>query len=610
MKKIYYILTIILFLITLPAQRIVLVGNPEVGNPENEKFLKDLIPELNGFDSLDAVIFIGNLTSDGSTANLEKIKILSDNLIAKVFFVSGRNDLRWSDSGGQSIYNTFSDDKFSFTINNFTFVGLNTNVLFNETNPHIKPEDLDWLNDELDSKKNNNFILITSSPLNETTDNTDDLWNLENSSKIKLLINSAVQSPKQENIKKNFLSVTNFVNPLTRNFDCFLLEIKNDTAIVSKPLSGDSVKVNISLISAQSKAGNVVKNLNPVKDAKIIWERNLAETTFSDAVVYKNKIINTAYNGNITCLDSAGTILWLYETNEKIAGKAVVIDDIMAAGTLSGSLIALDINTGQQIASIGFEEPIVSPVISFSYTGTKQLMTNDYDSLMSAVVFSTSSGKVYCYHLKSLEQLWVNESPKSYISMTGTTDGYRTFFNCWDGFTYCIDNRNGTLIWRWSMDKNILNSTAGSPIVFDGTKIYFVSKDGFVNAIDKKLGSLVWRENQYKAFESIGISKNKEQLYVKGSQERFHIVSSKTGKWLKEIKNKSVFDKSRSVIYEVDNRVLFGTNSGNIYMLNNKNILSNYLKVGKTTINSVQYLGNNRWISNDIDGKITCFEVK
>lgn len=569
-----------------------------------------IITSINNSLNLDFVLVGGNLTSDGTSEKINEIYAKLQDLKTPFYVIPGPNDYKWSDNGGITINEIWEENRFSFSSNKTKIIGLNTSVINGSSIGHFFPEDLNWLNEQLTNSVENEIILILYHKF-DNIDNRSDLLKILPEDKNLIVLSNQFE-------KKSNKKVTPIVSHNKFNFNNKKLKwqysfvSQDSTQLKITEVTADSSisktdEISMSMISGKSK---IDSSEFVLYSAESVWGRNVSETMIAEPLIADNKVIAATYSGIITCFDSSGAVLWDYDTFGNITSKPAVINNILIVGTLQGDLITLNLENGSQLQSIGFDESITSDINTFEYTGKRDLMTVSDESVKYAAVFGTSSGKIYCYLVETLEEIWVNQNAKAVVINKPLLNRNRMFFSAWDGRIYCIDSREGVLIWKYRTSKNWKDSPANCFPVTDNRYLYYVSPDSKVLKLDLRLGSKIWMKNKYNASSTIGISKDKKKLFVKSTNGRFHILSAANGNWVREIIPRFGKDFSSSTIYERDKIITFASQTGDVYRINHKYYYKKLLGIGPGESHSVQPFIENSWIVSNKDGKIVRFTIK
>jgi len=343
--------------------------------------------------------------------------------------------------------------------------------------------------------------------------------------------------------------------------------------------------------------------------AEIIWQKNINVSLSAEPIYWDDKVYAVDYSGLLTCFDSSGTTLWDYDMFGDVISKPAIFEGMIAIATLQGDLIILNAKSGEQIQTIGFDETIIAPLKIFNYTGPQNLLMPKYTKSNAAIIISTSEGKVICYDLETLQEHWVNNDAKGMIESEPLLIGNKLIYGSWDGHLYCIDNKRGNTIWKWSSSKSFYNSPAACAPVTDSKNIYLTTPEKKLFAIDLRQGVTIWQKKNYNGWESIGISKDKRKLFVKSYKNHFHIVSTITSNWMKDINIKFGLDNMPTTPIEWNSNIIFGAQNGNVYLIDKNKKYKSLLFLGDARVHSVQQIGYNKFLASNMDGQIVVFKL-
>ena len=268
---------------------------------------------------------------------------------------------------------------------------------------------------------------------------------------------------------------------------------------------------------------------------------------------------------------------------------------------MKGDLYTLDISTGHVIQVIGIDEAITSPITS---------MEIDYQEEKSfAIIFGTAAGKIFSYELSSLNLLWSNTSASGMIESKPLIRKDKIIFGSWDTFLYCIDAATGLLNWKWTGNPVFNYSPAASPLVSDGKNVFFATPDKAITAVDLLLGKTSWRKTDYDAWESIGISVDQKNLFVKSQNDKLHIISAINGKLQKTIDLKFGLDTGPIQPIEVNGNIYFGGKNGIVYSIDGGYNVTPLFFMGTSRTHSLQITDEARITASNMDGEIVVFKV-
>jgi outer membrane protein assembly factor BamB len=604
MKK-YFVWMIFFFSASVFGQQLkfAVIANPEISDIKSAAILDSAIVRINSNDEIKFIVAVGNLTQNGNFNEVEIFKNSIEKSAKQIILLPGSQDMR--DAKAWEALQEIASDKFEYKENGILFVGLSSFIPFTKLS-HYTLENLDWIKSVLDTVKiNDEFYFFASAQFENKIDNWKNLISLFYDKSPQLIFN--VDAPKL----------------LLRNVNGFnILDVpglsgsqKNQTVYFVCELNKDSIKIkdqNDKLISSINKSIKVEKDSIKISDVEnyntdILMRSELKSTMLTSADYWNGKIYTSDQSGLISCLDSTGQVLWDYDTNGNVLSKPVIADRMITAATYQGDITTISAINGEQIQSIGFEETITSDLSVINYDGTKELMIPKLSKSNSAIVFGTASGKVFCYDLETLQQYWVNSDAKGMILSKSISSDNKIFFTSRDGFLYCIDARDGLLIWRWKEKEN--TDLSDSRIYTNGKKVFVVSGEGTVYAINLLLGKLEWKADKLNAMTNFGISNDKLSLYIPSKAKSFYILNAENGRTIKEIKMQDNFSEALDCPIEAGNNILFSIN-GVIYSMGNKFNLDKLLFIGTAPAHTLINITDNKFLASNIDGRIIIFNMR
>jgi len=586
-----------------------LITDLHIGASKSEDNLKNVVSSINSDSTIEFVIASGDITEKSTNLELGKVKQMLDLLKVPYFIIPGNHDTKWSESGGLKFKELWNDDKFIFEKNNLYFIGLNTGILFRGGGGHINTEDIVWLDSVLTYKvKQNELYLVVHHPLVDDVDNWFKLTNLLIGHNIKLILNGHGHQNKKFDYNGIHGVMGRAVYSNKEDWGYNLILNKKDSIIITSVDKGTLSK----------KPWVIIDKNNPVEITKIDSNQystkyftsriELNSKIISPLVSDSNRIIAATYDGIIHCIDNEGNIVWNYNTYSNIVSRPLIYKNFVIIGNLQGDLIKLDIEKGTPIASIGIDEPITSQIIYFYYTGDQQMMFEN-DKNIDAVLFGTSTGKTYCFSLNYFEPIWENESPKGMIETRPLFLDGRIYFGSWDGYFYCLNSNNGQLIWKWTNSGNFYYSPAACIPQTNGSEIFVTSPDKSVYSLDALLGKVIRKDNNYSAWESIGISNDSSKLFIKSLEDKLHIINSKSGKLIKEILLDNGVDTSPVEIIQIGDNIFVPTRSGFLLKIDGDYKTEKIAFAGTSRLNSITKLGNDRIAVSNSDGIILIINI-
>lgn len=250
---------------------------------------------------------------------------------------------------------------------------------------------------------------------------------------------------------------------------------------------------------------------------------------------------------------------------------------------------------------------ITTDLALIDYKGTRELMLPKFTNSKSAIVFGTSTGKVYCYDFETLQEYWVNTNSKEMISSKPIYIDNKILFTSRDGFLYCLDARTGLMTWRWKEKAD--TDLSDSHIIHDDRRVYVVSDDGNLYGINLLLGRMEWKSDRYRLFQNIGLSSDGKSIYGITRNNIFVIFNNTNGRVEKEIRMNEKYIQSIAPPFE-DNGKIYFTNNSTINFIDSKNAVHKVLFMGNAPAHPITKVGNNKYLVSNIDGRIIIFTLR
>ena len=601
-------LSTLIFLIIVNAafaqhSKFILISNPEISDLRSTALLDSISSLIERRGDINFLVISGNLTQDGSNKQFQVLKKSLDKLPVEYFLLPGINDLR--DANGWELFKEISDNKFVYNNNGFMFIGLSPAVPFTKLQ-HFTLEDMNWLSSVLDTTNvGKDYYFLSPSLLDEDVDNWKQLFSLFYKKTPELIINGIADKPLLRNLNGYYLfNATASTISKDKVTNYFEFDISPDTISILD----NNGKVIASIDKTITIEKDSIDTTNTQTfNADVSMQTDLSNTMLTSTTEWNNNIYTSDVSGLISCIDSTGKVLWDYDANGDIYSKPVLADRVLTAATLQGDIITLSAISGEQIQSIGFEETITSDLSVINYEGSRELMIPKLSNSKSAVVFGTASGKVYCYDLETLQEYWVNKDAKGMIRSKPVLVNNKILYSSRDGFLYCIDARDGLLIWRWKEKAD--TDLSDSQIFCDGKKVFVVSTDGIMYAINLLLGKLEWKLDKFNLLTNFGMSDDGKLLYLESKEKSLYIVQTDKGRKVKEVKLDNAFSESLDFPIDAGEKILY-TNKGIVYTLNKKYNSDKILFAGDAPAHPIIKLSDNKFLISNIDGRIIIFSLR
>jgi outer membrane protein assembly factor BamB len=580
--------------------------------PSQKNNLENIVKDINNKKEISFVIVSGNLSKNSKSEEMDSAKLILDELQVPYHIIPGYDDIRFNESCLRKFNDLWNSDKFAFNSNGIEHIGINCGIFLNERG-HFRIEDLEWLDSTLAGLPDTEQVFFYSNfPDENGIDNLFEITNRLSTHKIQTILFSfqklhppsfvngiPVLSENSEIVDNNKWKYTIVENA----YDSVFVSNVTDQGIqgISTRLAKINLKSNrVDSVQFINFTLNTLNNETNVK-ANVLWKKELKETTIATLVTSGNYIYEATLNGNIFCFGNHGDLVWENKSGESILSRLAVTDSIIVAGTVEGDLISFNTENGKIIQTIGLNESVTSPLLTIDaeHNGTST----------TGIIAGTSQGSLYCYDIKSFEMIWENHSAHELITSEPVFINDRIIYGCRDMYIYCIEAASGIINW-----KLLINNIDKSPIqcktVSDNKSIIVASPDKSIASIDLLLGKVTWRKDIFNAYNSIGISKSKDDIYIKSCKDNFFIIAAKNGKLLKSIKIGFGIDTDPGNIIEWNKNILFSSQNGIIYLIDKNYKFEPLLFLGNGAIKNIYHIRDNIFAASNIDGKIVVFKLE
>jgi hypothetical protein len=285
-------------------------------------------------------------------------------------------------------------------------------------------------------------------------------------------------------------------------------------------------------IIAQSKKNKKV--IPAQEELKISVVASIQQDSLLLTPSVTNKSIYSFTKGNkLTCIDSAGKIVWLKQLGDKLADQPIIDKSIVLLGFINGDLTKIKNDSGEIMESVGIGDSITSNIIKINYHWQNELMIPKVSDSKSAVIFSTGKGTLHCIDMETLQEYWTNNDAQAKIKSRLTIVNDKIVFVGNDNSIYCLDTRNGLLIWRWKGNDDLIFTS--KDIVSDGRYVFLLSSTKMLFTLDVILGKLEWTLEDIKLENEIGIQKDNKNIIAVSDDKQLLLVSVREQKVVNKI---------------------------------------------------------------------------
>ncbi len=581
------------------------ITDTHIGAPNADVDLQSVVNDINKRSEIKFVVATGDIAEKGRNSELELAKQILEGLSADYYIFPGNHDTKWSESGCAKFVELWGDDKFVFDFQDTRHIGINSGIPWRGGGGHVSVEQLNWLKKVLSEISTDKEIIIyIHHPLDGDVDNWFEVKNLLADHNVKAIFIGHGHS----NRLMNFSGIPAAMGRSTLSRPKFpgytLIEIERDSINLFEVKVDSIPKLWASIQKGQRNQVTIIDSSQFKKysnKVEILWQKDQKESFSTSLLVKDDKIFSTSINGDVSCYDLQGNLIWQNNLGRTIFCRPALTKNILAVAAIEGDLFTINSENGEIIQAIGLNESLTSQLTITD--------AEDMGEMVKAVIVGTSNGKVYCYELKNLQLIWENSSASMMIETLPLIVQDKIIYGSWDNYLYCISKNTGSLIWKWTENKNFYYSPAACWPVSDGKNVFVSTPDKFVSAVDLNLGTTVWRKKDFNSWESIGISQDKKKIFVKSILNKFFITSAKDGKLMKEIKVGYSLDTMPNQLIDWNENIVFGSKNGIIYLIDKGYNVHPLFFMGTARVHSIQQVNGNVFAASNMDGKIIVFKI-
>lgn len=490
------------------AQKIAVLSDIHVspGNA-NEQKLREAVAEINSAP-YDIVMLLGDLSNEGSDAELRNVKTILDSIRHPIYVIPGNHETTWSQSATVTFPAIFGNDRFVAEADSTIIIGIASGPYMKMGDGHIKTEDLAWLRNTLRERvtPGKKVLSVNHYPLNQDLDNFAEYAATLAEFPVMLHVNGhyhAWQPYTAGNIPGTLPgAMLRALDMRSGDYGYSVIDITPDWIHIYNKEIGKAARPKF--------AFPVATSYKPVAYELAKWEQ--PEGFKVDKV---------------------------WADDASVFSRIALDDTNMYFGNSLGVLKAVDKNTGKQAWSCPagpavFARPMVMNGARVAFPTPLGLKVFDKDGKKSRDIptkgapyvadgLKTPRGwaqggykRMEMRHPASGKLIWEYDSLFNYCQAEPATDGRVLIFGAWDTNLRCLDLKTGRLRWVWnSGSPNNLFSPGNVVPVIAGDKVIIVAPDRFMTAIDLATGRTLWRDNSHRYRESLGASPDHKRVYAK-----------------------------------------------------------------------------------------------
>ena len=582
------------------------LSDTHVGSTTGEDDLRASVRDINGMHGLSFVLISGDVTEYGSLDQLTLAKRILDSLTIPYHVIPGNHDTKWSASGATDFPRLWGADRFVFDARGIRFIGMHEGPLMKMGDGHFAPQDVRWLDSVLTHLPSRTLpvIFVTHYPLDDQIANWYEV--LDRLKKVNTQValvghGHANHTYTWEGIPgimgRSNLRARDSVGGYT------LVDVRSDSIIFSQRNPGVGTRTPWAAVPRHTGIRPADTTHAPRPDFSVndvfprsstLWQVSTGYTIASTPAVTRGLAIVGNASGAVQAFDLAtGARRWTRQTGGAVYATPDVWGDCVVVPSTDGKVYGLHVTDGSILWRYATPRPIVaSPrcVDGVAYLGSS-------DSVFYAI--SAVNGTL----------LWEFRGLHGFVETRPLVKDGLVLFGAWDEHFYALDQKTGALRWTWTgpMRGTLFSPAACWPVASDG-KVFIVAPDREMTAIEESTGRQLWRTGQYQVRESIGMSGDGAEVYVRTMRDTIMAFAADSSVpsvlWATDVG--FGYDINSAMLVERDGLVYYGTKNGLLVALDG---LTGEVcwrhRVGVALLNTVVPVDRHRILVTDFDGRVT-----
>ena len=451
--------------------------------------LSACIRDINAYDSLDFVIFGGDVTNFGSDDEIRLAKSMTDSICRPVYVVQGNHDANWSESGCGTFKEVFGYEHFLFRAGGWRFIGCNSGPDMRMAPGLVPRETMEWLSEQEPGEKT---IFINHYPMDSSVLNYFDVTRELKRLDTRMVIGGHLHAYRTKNYQGIPAVVCRSALSAGRTPGYTVVKIDGDrisfserrlygrTAVELEPWATfdlvpvkDTVRYDSHGLPTDYPWMRYDVN-DEFPQVREVWKKNFgANIAAGFAVNQDNAFFPLACGAMLSVSLKNGSVKWRKDFPGKIYSTPALSGKYLVFGCSDGNIYALNASDGTLKWKFQTGKAVLaSPVI-----------------LNGKVFIGGSDGAFRCIDLKTGKAVWTYGNVEGHAVSTPYADGERVIFGTWGGKLYSLDSETGKENWVWSVGKaSKMYSPASTLPLYSSGRVFVAVPDRQVYAIDASTG--------------------------------------------------------------------------------------------------------------------------
>ena len=566
--------------------------------------LQKSVDQINKTEGIDFVLVTGDLTDQGDSKTIAKVKEILDHLKMPYHVCLGNHETTWSESGCTAYSQIFGPEYYAFDFGGVHFLFFNTGPLLKMAYGHVSPYVINWAKKDLEAHQDMPAIVVTHYPLTEgDVDNWYDVTDaLRKPGNVRLFIGGHYHALRNLNYDglPGILMRSNLPdNEKKSGYGIYEVNNKEIKAYVQRVGEDKKLVKTYTMERADydpnGKAGKYpdysVNQEYP--EVEEVWTTQVGSAVYSSPSVEKGRIYVGDDEGHVQAFSlKDGKKLWDFKAGHRVIGGPTVSKGIVVFGSADKNIYGVNATDGKLLWKVQATGPVLGSVTidkGIAYIGAS-------DSTFRAI------------NIRTGQVVWAYRGLRGYVMTRPLVTKDKVIFGAWDNTLYCLSKTDGRELWKWTGGMTRMHfSPAQVWPVTKGDRVFIVDPQRAMTAININTGETIWRTYQSKVRESLGMSKDGERLYAKTMQDSIvcYSSSSDTPRQLWATHVDIGYEHAPCMLPEKDGIVYGSTNDGVSFALEGKTgrLLWKH-KNGNSLMNTVVPLGKKQILFTHTEGTL------
>lgn len=579
--------------------------------------LSACIRDINAYDSLDFVIFGGDITNFGSDEEIRLAKSMTDSIRRPVYVVQGNHDANWSESGCGTFKEVFGYERFLFRAGGWRFIGCNSGPDMRMAPGLVPRETMEWLSGLESGEKT---IFINHYPMDSSVLNYFDVTRELKRLDTRMVIGGHLHANRVKNYQGIPAVVCRSALSAGKTPGYTVVRIDGDrisfserrlygqTAVELEPWASfglapvkDTVRYDAHGLPSDYPWMRYDVN-DEFPQVREVWKKNYGANIAAGFACSKDKAFFPLASGSMLAVSlKDGLVKWKVEFPGKIYSTPALSGKYLVFGCSDGNIYALNASDGS---------------LKWSFKTGKAVLASPV--VMDGKVYAGGSdGAFRCIDLKSGKTIWTYDNVEGHAVSTPYASRERVVFGTWGGKLYSLDPVTGREHWVWSVGKaSKMYSPASTLPLYSSGRVFVAVPDRQVYAIDAVTGRQLFRVKGGR--DAICLGSDGRTVYSKEMFGKAYAFPSDVAEpsgpmlpdacktWVAD--NHAGYDIAPTALSEKDGVLYIPTDKGNIIALRASD--GTFLwahKLSTALINPLRHLtfaGKNAILASAMDGTV------